>query len=49
MGAPLRGTSLVHELFAALESAGLGEEGTQALVKALGEQALADADKRPDS
>lgn len=35
VGAPLWGTSLVHELFAALESAGLGEEGTQALMKAL--------------
>ncbi|OGO51615.1 MAG: hypothetical protein A2148_10250 [Chloroflexi bacterium RBG_16_68_14] len=32
---PLPGTALVHQLFAALEAEGLGEEGTQALVKAL--------------
>ena len=35
MAAPLPGTGLVAELFAALEADGLGEEGTQALVKAL--------------
>jgi 3-hydroxyisobutyrate dehydrogenase len=33
--APLPGTALVHQLFAALEAEGLGEAGTQALVKAL--------------
>jgi 3-hydroxyisobutyrate dehydrogenase len=33
--APLPGTALVHQLFAALEADGLGEAGTQALVKAL--------------
>jgi 3-hydroxyisobutyrate dehydrogenase len=33
--APLPGTALVHQLFAALEAEGLGEEGTQSLVKAL--------------
>jgi len=32
---PLPGTALVHQLFAALEADGLGEAGTQALVKAL--------------
>ena len=32
---PLPGTALVHQLFTALEAEGLGEEGTQALVKAL--------------
>jgi 3-hydroxyisobutyrate dehydrogenase len=32
---PLPGTALVHQLFASLEAEGLGEEGTQALVKAL--------------
>jgi len=32
---PLPGTSLVHQLFAAVEAEGLGVEGTQALVKAL--------------
>ena len=32
---PLPGTALVHQLFAALEAEGLGEEGTQSLVKAL--------------
>ena len=32
---PLPGTSLVHQLFAAIEAEGLGAEGTQALVKAL--------------
>ena len=35
MAAPLPGTGLVAELFAKLEADGLGEEGTQALVKAL--------------
>ena len=35
MAAPLPGTGLVAELFSALEADGLGEEGTQALVKAL--------------
>ena len=35
MAAPLPGTGLVAELFAELEADGLGEEGTQALVKAL--------------
>ena len=34
MNLPLPVTSLVHQLFASLEAAGLGEEGTQALVKA---------------
>lgn len=33
--APLPGTALVHQLFAALEAEGLGEQGTQALVQAL--------------
>ena len=32
---PLPGTALVHQLFAALEAEGMGEDGTQALVKAL--------------
>jgi 3-hydroxyisobutyrate dehydrogenase len=32
---PLPGTAVVHQLFAALEAEGLGEAGTQALVKAL--------------
>ena len=32
---PLPGTALVHQLFASLEADGLGEAGTQALVKAL--------------
>ena len=32
--APLAGTALVHQLFAALEAEGWGEEGTQSLVKA---------------
>jgi 3-hydroxyisobutyrate dehydrogenase len=35
MAAPLPGTGLVADLFSALEADGLGEEGTQALVKAL--------------
>lgn len=34
-GAPLPGTALVRELFAAVEADGFGAEGTQALVKAL--------------
>jgi 3-hydroxyisobutyrate dehydrogenase len=34
MNLPLPATSLVHQLFASLEAAGLGDEGTQALVKA---------------
>jgi len=33
--APLLGTTLVHQLFTALEAEGLGSEGTQALVKAV--------------
>jgi 2-hydroxy-3-oxopropionate reductase len=33
--APLPATALVHQLFAALEADGLGEAGTQALVKSL--------------
>ena len=32
---PLPGTALAHELFTALQARGLGQEGTQALVKAL--------------
>ena len=32
---PLPGLALVHQLFAAVESSGCGEEGTQALLKAL--------------
>jgi 3-hydroxyisobutyrate dehydrogenase len=32
---PLPGTSLVHQLFAAIEADGLGAEGTQSLVKAV--------------
>jgi 3-hydroxyisobutyrate dehydrogenase len=32
---PLPGTALVNQLYASLEAEGLGEEGTQALVKAL--------------
>jgi 3-hydroxyisobutyrate dehydrogenase len=35
LAAPLPGTGLVQQLFSALEAEGLGEEGTQALVKAL--------------
>ena len=42
MAAPLPGTGLVAELFSALEADGLGEEGTQALVKAL--EKLADVE-----
>jgi 2-hydroxy-3-oxopropionate reductase len=34
---PLPGTALVHHLFSAVEAEGLGEEGTQSLVKALEE------------
>jgi len=30
---PLPGTSLVHQMYAALEAEGRGEEGTQALVR----------------
>jgi len=41
---PLPGTSLVHQLFAAVEAEGLGVEGTQALVKAL--EKLASAEVR---
>jgi 3-hydroxyisobutyrate dehydrogenase len=41
---PLPGTSLVHQLFAAVEAEGLGAEGTQALVKAL--EKLASAEVR---
>lgn len=44
MAAPLPGTGLVAEMFAALETDGLGEEGTQALVKAL--EKLADVEVR---
>jgi 2-hydroxy-3-oxopropionate reductase len=39
---PLPGTSLVHQLFAAVEAEGLGAEGTQALVKALEKLAAAE-------
>ena len=35
VASPLPGTELVQQMFAALETDGLGEEGTQALVKAL--------------
>jgi len=41
---PLPGTSLVHQLFTAVEAQGLGAEGTQALVKAL--EKLASAEVR---
>lgn len=41
---PLPGTSLVHQLFTAVEAEGLGAEGTQALVKAL--EKLAGAEVR---
>jgi 3-hydroxyisobutyrate dehydrogenase len=41
---PLPGTSLVHQLFAAVEAEGLSAEGTQALVKAL--EKLAGAEVR---
>jgi 2-hydroxy-3-oxopropionate reductase len=40
---PLPGTALVRQLFAALEAQGLGEAGTQALVKALEKLANAPA------
>jgi 3-hydroxyisobutyrate dehydrogenase len=39
---PLPGTSLVHQLFAAIEAEGLGTEGTQSLVMAL--EKLADVE-----
>ncbi|MDI6827493.1 MAG: NAD(P)-dependent oxidoreductase [Armatimonadota bacterium] len=35
MNLPLPGTSLVHQLFRAVEAAGMGEKGTQALIIAL--------------
>ncbi len=35
LAAPLPGTALVQQMFSALEADGLGDEGTQALVKAL--------------
>ena len=35
MAAPLPGTGLVAGMFATLQADGLGDEGTQALVKAL--------------
>ncbi len=35
LSVPLPGTALVHQLFTALEAEGLGQEGTQALVKAI--------------
>jgi 3-hydroxyisobutyrate dehydrogenase len=41
---PLPGTALVHQLFTALEAEGLGEAGTQALIKAL--EKLANASVR---
>jgi 3-hydroxyisobutyrate dehydrogenase len=41
---PLPGTALVHQLFAALEAEGLGDEGTQALIKTL--EKLANASVR---
>ena len=44
LGMPLPGTSLVQQFFSALEAEGLGEEGTQALVKAL--EKLADVEVR---
>jgi 3-hydroxyisobutyrate dehydrogenase len=45
---PLPGTALVHQLFAALEAEGLGDEGTQALVKALEKLANVSLPTRPD-
>jgi len=45
VSSPLPGTGLVQQMFAALEADGLGEEGTQALVKAL--ERLAEAEVRP--
>jgi 3-hydroxyisobutyrate dehydrogenase len=42
LAAPLPGAALVQQMFAALEAEGLGEEGTQALVKAL--EKLADVE-----
>jgi 3-hydroxyisobutyrate dehydrogenase len=44
LGLPLPGTGLVQQLFSALEAEGLGEEGTQALLKAL--EKLADTEVR---
>ncbi len=44
IAASLPGTGLVQQLFSALEANGLGEEGTQALVKAL--EKLADVEVR---
>jgi 3-hydroxyisobutyrate dehydrogenase len=44
IAAALPGTGLVQQLFSALEANGLGEEGTQALVKAL--EKLADVEVR---
>jgi len=43
-GVPLPGTALVHQLYQALETRGLGDEGNQALVKAL--ELLADVEVR---
>jgi 3-hydroxyisobutyrate dehydrogenase-like beta-hydroxyacid dehydrogenase len=40
----LPGTGLAQQMFSALEAEGLGEEGTQALVKAL--EKLADVEVR---
>ncbi len=42
---PLPGTALTHQLYQAVETRGLGEEGNHALVKAL--EALADAEVKP--
>jgi len=44
LGMSLPGTSLVQQFFSALEAEGLGEEGTQALVKAV--EKLADVEVR---
>ncbi len=46
LSAALPGTSLVHQLFAAVEAQGLENEGTQALVKAL--ERLANAEVKGD-
>jgi 3-hydroxyisobutyrate dehydrogenase len=43
-GVPLPGTALVHQLYEALETRGLSDEGNQALVKAL--ELLADVEVR---
>jgi 3-hydroxyisobutyrate dehydrogenase-like beta-hydroxyacid dehydrogenase len=43
-GAPLPGTALVHQLYEALETRGLADEGNQALVKAI--ELLADVEVR---